>query len=124
MSPATHHTSDIEQAAEYWDTHSVTDDNSDPVDETFALKKPLTSVFSIRLDQDDVAKLRAMARANGIGPTTMARKLLRHAINEHRADADDSAIITISASDLDIAVHAMVESIAERYAQSESPQRP
>ena len=117
------HISNIRQAARYWDTHSVTDDNSVPVDEPPALKKPLTSVFSIRLDQDDVAKLRAMARANGIGPTTMARKLLRRAINEHRADADDSAMITISASDLDIAVHAMVESIAERYAQAQSAER-
>ena len=72
---------EIEEAAEYWDTHSVTDDNTEPVAEPIIAKKPLTSVFSIRLDRDDVAKLRALARANGIGPTTMARNLLRRSIN-------------------------------------------
>ena len=119
MSPTAHHTPDIERAAEYWDTHSVTDENSEPVAEPVALKKPLSSVFSVRLDRDDVAKLRSMARANGIGPTTMARRLLRRAINDYCQDADDSALITISASDLDMAIHALVESIAERYAQSD-----
>ena len=90
---------EIEEAAEYWDTHSVTDDNTQPVTDPIIVKKPLTSVFSIRLDQDDVAKLRALARANGIGHTTMARNLLRRSIND-KHDVDRARLITISTTDL------------------------
>ena len=107
---------EIEEAAEYWDTHSVTDDNTQPVTDPIIVKKPLTSVFSIRLDQDDVAKLRALARANGIGHTTMARNLLRRSING-KHDADRSRLITISTTDLDMALDNFVESISKRAAR-------
>ena len=110
---------EIEEAAEYWDTHSVTDDNTESVTDPIIVKKPLTSVFSIRLDQDDVAKLRALARANGIGPTTMARTLLRGSIND-KQDADRARLITISTTDLDAALDNFVESITKRAAQTES----
>ena len=107
---------EIEEAAEYWDTHSVTDDNTEPVTEPIIVKKPLTSVFSIRLDQDDIAKLRALARANGIGPTTMARTLLRRSIND-KHDADRARLITISTTDLDMALENFVESVTRRAAR-------
>ena len=110
---------EIEEAAEYWDTHSVTDDNTEPVTEPIIVKKPLTSVFSIRLDQDDIAKLRALARANGIGPTTMARTLLRRSIND-KHDADRARLITISTTDLDMALDNFVESVTRRAAHTES----
>ena len=112
---------EIEEAAEYWDTHSVTDDNTEPVTDPIIVKKPLTSVFSIRLDQDDIAKLRALARANGIGPTTMARTLLRRSIND-KHDADRARLITISTTDLDMALDNFVESISKRAADTESPE--
>ena len=114
---------EIEEAAEYWDTHSVTDDNTEPVTEPIIVKKPLASVFSIRLDQDDVAKLRALARANGIGPTTMARNLLRRSIND-KHDTDRMRLITISVTDLDMALDNFVESITERAAHTESEATP
>ena len=77
------HTPNIHQAARYWDTHSVTDENSEPVSEPIILRKPIASAYTIRLEQDDVAKLRAIARANGVGATAMARQLLLRAINDH-----------------------------------------
>ena len=77
------HTPNIQQAAHYWGTHSVTDENSEPAPEPLAFKNPRASAYTIRLVQADVAKLRALARANGIGPTAMARKLLLRAINDH-----------------------------------------
>ena len=109
---------EIEEAAEYWDTHSVTDDNTEPVTDRIVVKKPLSSVFSIRLDQDDVAKLRALARANGIGPTTMARNLLRRSISD-KHDADRARLITISTTDLDMALENFVESVTRRATHTE-----
>ena len=76
------HTRNIHQAARYWDTHSVTDENSEPVLEPIVFNKPIASAYTIRLEQADVAKLRAIARANGVSPTAMARKLLLRAIND------------------------------------------
>ena len=112
---------ETEEAAEYWDTHSVTDDNTEPVTDPIIVKKPLASVFSIRLDQDDVAKLRALAKANGIGPTTMARNLIRQSIND-KHDADRARLITISTTDLNMALDNFVESITKRAAHTESPE--
>ncbi len=113
--------SEIEEAAEYWDTHSVTDENTGPVTDPIIVKKPLSSVFSIRLDQDDVAKLRALAKANGIGPTTMARNLLRRSISD-KHDTDTARMITISTADLDMALDNFVESVTKRAAHTESPE--
>ena len=112
---------ETEEAAEDWDSHSVTDDNTEPVTDPIIVKKPLKSVFSVRLDQDDVAKLRALARANGIGPTTMARNLIRRSIND-KHDADRPRLITISTTDLDMALDNFVESITKRAAHTESPE--
>ena len=82
--------SEIEEAAEYWDTHSVTDENSEPVPGPAFIEKPLGSSFVVRLDCPDVVKLRSLAKANGIGQTAMARKLLRRAISQARYDGKDS----------------------------------
>jgi len=62
------------EEAEYWETHTIDEVEGEEVE--IVVKKPLSSVFSIRLDPDDVKQLREIASAKGIGPTTMARMLL------------------------------------------------
>ena len=62
------------EEAEYWETHTIDEVEGEEVE--IVVKKPLSSVFSIRLDPDDVKQLREIASAKGVGPTTMARMLL------------------------------------------------
>ncbi len=69
---------DRREAAEYWDTHSVDEVESEEVE--IEVKKPLSAVLTVRLDPDHLKKLKLLARAQGIGVTTMARHILEQAL--------------------------------------------
>jgi len=62
-----------EEEAEFWDTHDVADywDELKPVKVTFA--KNLSEGITVRFDKDTLATIRAQAREQGVGPTTLVR---------------------------------------------------
>ena len=64
----------IEEEAEFWDTHSVLDfpDEFEYVG-LVETKYKKDSPITIRLDYADRARLRAEAQKMGIGPSTLAR---------------------------------------------------
>ena len=66
------------EAREYFDTHDV-DLSGEEV--ALEIRKPLSTIMSIRLDEEHVAKLKRLAKAQGVGVTTMARLLLNQAID-------------------------------------------
>ena len=68
-----------EEAAAFWDTHDIADyqDELKPVRARFA--RNLSEGITIRLDPETLAELRARAREQGIGPTTLSRMwILQH----------------------------------------------
>lgn len=79
-------TDDIEELRRYWDTHAVTDYNSEPVPVEDWPVAAATVVYSVRLEREDMYKLSDLAKAEGIGSVRMAEKLLARAIADaHRA---------------------------------------
>ena len=72
-----------EGAARFWSTHDVTVDNSEEVEEEICARAPLAASISLRLSDEEMAQLRAMAKAEDVGVTTMARILLRAGLDIH-----------------------------------------
>ena len=69
----------IEDEANFWDTHDTTDfeDDFKPVRVSFA--KNLSQGITIRLDPKTLSALRFHANEKGLGPTTLARMwILEH----------------------------------------------
>ena len=64
------------EEAEFWDTHDFTEfeDETRPVQ--VEVSPNLTSIYSIRVDEDTSQKLYSLARKKGIGPTTLGRMLI------------------------------------------------
>jgi hypothetical protein len=64
----------IEEEAEFWDTHSVLDSPDEFEYVGFVPLKPKKDApISIRLDHADRVRLKAEAEKMGIGPSTLAR---------------------------------------------------
>jgi len=63
----------IQEEAEFWDTHDFTDytDGFKPVEVRFA--KNLSEGITVRLDSWSLSRLRSLADHRGLGPTTLAR---------------------------------------------------
>ena len=61
------------EAAEYWDIHAIGEHGEEGAIE---VKKPLSTILSLRVDDDLLKKLKVLAKAQGVGVTTMARRLL------------------------------------------------
>ena len=72
-----------EDAARFWSTHDVTVDNSDEVEEEIYVRTPLAASISLRLTDEEMSRLRTLAKANDVGVTTMARMLLRAGLAIH-----------------------------------------
>jgi hypothetical protein len=74
------------EAADYWDSHGIDEDVID-VQGHVEVRKPLSAMLSLRLDEDDLTKLKLVAKARGVGVTTMARELLHQRLEnpENRA---------------------------------------
>jgi predicted DNA binding CopG/RHH family protein len=69
-----------EEEATWWDTHDLAEyqDEFKTVNVRFAKKlSHLSETLNIRLDPEDVVKLRAVAHKKGIGPTTLIRMWVR-----------------------------------------------
>jgi predicted glycoside hydrolase/deacetylase ChbG (UPF0249 family) len=62
-----------EAAAEFWDSHDITDflDELRPVKARFA--RNLSEGITVRFDPETLGRLREEARKKGIGPTTLVR---------------------------------------------------
>ena len=70
-----------EEAAKFWAENEITDENSEQVSEEIQVRKPLSSMISLRLSDDDLSKLKLAARGQGVGVTTMARMLLHQCLD-------------------------------------------
>ena len=70
------------KAAEYWSNHGIGEQIEDAEEVSVEVRKPLTAMLSVRLDGDDLSKLKLLARANQIGVTTMTRMLLHQCLEE------------------------------------------
>ena len=81
-------TDDIEELRRYWDTHAITDYNSElvPVEE-LPDKLSVEVLLSVHVERANIYKLVDLAKAEGIGSVRMAKKLLNQAI----ADAHSAA---------------------------------
>lgn len=74
----------IEEEAEFWDTHDTTDYENEfkPINVRFA--KNLSEGITIRLDPETLKVLRARAHERGIGPSTLARMWILERLREER----------------------------------------
>lgn len=65
----------IEEEAEFWDTHDLTEfeDELEPVEFTIAQPLKQTWMLSIRLDKETFDALREIAKPKGLGASTLAR---------------------------------------------------
>ena len=70
-----------QEMAEWFDTHDMADywDELKPVKVRFA--KNLSEGLHIRLDSENLLKLREQARKKGIGPSTLARMWILEHLN-------------------------------------------
>lgn len=70
-----------QEEAEFWATHSTADywNEWEPVDEVYERPddKKEKYVVSIRLDVDDLDKLKKIAKSQGIGHTTLIRMWIK-----------------------------------------------
>ena len=69
----------LEEETEYWDTHSILDDIDEnaEVGVHFANK---TDTLTIRFSHEDIQKLRKEASEQGVGPSTLARMLVKRGL--------------------------------------------
>ena len=66
-----------EDAAHFWSANDVSVDNSEEVNDEIRARVPLAMSISLRLTDEEAARLRTMAKAENVGVTAMARILLR-----------------------------------------------
>lgn len=76
--------SNIEEEANFWDTHSVTEfeDQTEDVDIIFELDKPRKASLVLRLQMAFKNKLKKIARSKGLDVSTLARMWLMEKANE------------------------------------------
>jgi CopG antitoxin of type II toxin-antitoxin system len=74
----------IEEEAEFWDTHSFVDylEDFEPVNTQWVKMAP--SPLSVRLDSRDRAELTMIAHERGIGPSTLVRMWIKERLKEER----------------------------------------
>ena len=78
-------TDDEDEIRKYWDTHALTDFNSEPVPrEEWPIKSP-TASYTLSIEREDVYKLADLAEAEDSLAFPIAEKLLRRAIAEAHA---------------------------------------
>jgi hypothetical protein len=72
----------IEEEAEFWDTHDFTDflEESTPV--VVTIGPELAERLTLRLEQRDRQQLIALAREKGIGPSTLARMWIKERLRQ------------------------------------------
>ena len=78
-------TDDIEEIRRYWDTHAVTDFNSEPVPrEEWPISAGISS-YTLRIEREILRKLWDLSEAEGVLSVPLAEDLLRRAIAEAHA---------------------------------------
>lgn len=66
----------IDEEAEYWDTHSILDDINEGTAVGFHHANK-TDTLTIRFSHEDIQRLREEAFQQGVGPSTLARMLVK-----------------------------------------------
>jgi predicted DNA binding CopG/RHH family protein len=69
----------LEEEAEFWDTHDVTDEINEGTVVGFHQANK-TDTLTIRFSHEDIQKLREEASEQGIGPSTLARMLVKRGL--------------------------------------------
>ena len=72
----------VQAEAEWWDTHSLARFQDQFKVVTARFGKRLSKGITVRLDVTTLARLRSIAQAKGIGPTTLARMWIMEHIQE------------------------------------------
>ena len=70
------------EEAEYWDSFDSSKLTEEVEVEAVRPKKPLTHTLSVRMEREDMRLLEGLARAQGVGVTTLARMLLRQVLSK------------------------------------------
>lgn len=71
----------IEEEAEFWDTHEITDFDDELTEVNLVIGGELAERVTVRLDQADRTALVRHARKKGVGPSTLARIWLKERLN-------------------------------------------
>lgn len=74
----------IEDEAEFWDTHSVLDYLDEFGPPQFVSKKNHPQGITVRFEPETLAELRAYAKEQGIGPTTLMRMWILERLRDIR----------------------------------------
>ncbi len=69
-----------QKEAEYWDLESVADHLDELEEVEVKVSRELYHTLSVRIDRENFRKLQALAAAQGVGVTIMARMLLKQAL--------------------------------------------
>ena len=72
-----------EATAEYYATHGIDEGAEDGDEDEVEVSKPLSVVLSVRLDSATMKRLGRLAKAHGVGQTTMARILVNRGLDDH-----------------------------------------
>jgi len=73
-----------EEMAQFWDTHDVADFVRELKPVKLKAAKNLTNTLNVRIDTQDLEKLREEADAKGLGPSTLARMWIKERLNAHQ----------------------------------------
>ena len=76
----------IEEAAEFWDTHSLADfeDELEEVTDVRFVRPRLKKAITVRWEPETLAALTEQAREKGIGPATLARMWILERLKERQ----------------------------------------
>ena len=74
----------IEEEAEFWDTHDVTDYLDELEVVATPAKSGLPHRLTLRLEQADRIELDHLARSIGVGPSTLARIWIKERLSEEK----------------------------------------
>lgn len=102
------------KAAEYFETHSIDEDEADTEEVTLEVRKPLSIILSLRLDEADMSKLRQLAKTQGIGLTTMARMLIHQGLEDPKKQMVLQALRSEGVRE---SIAAIIEDAIERRAE-------
>ena len=72
----------IEEEAEFWDTHDTTDFAEEWKPVQIEVRPELAERLTLRLDQRDRQQLVALAREKGLGPSTLARMWIKERLRQ------------------------------------------
>ena len=72
----------IEEEAEFWDTHDATDFAEEWKPVQIEVSPELAERLTLRLDQRDRQQLVALAREKGLGPSTLARMWIKERLRQ------------------------------------------